>query len=332
MSYFVAMIKIFTQRGSPFIILFSISLLVGCGLIEPTLPTLRDTFDVETRITSLLFTPDDSSVVMALEGGAIQVRAVDSGEITLVLDDEHSQDVISMAFSPDGKILASASIDRTIVLWRLSSGKAMRTLEGHDNAVSDVVFSPDGQLLASASWDTKVHLWQVESGKLLTTLAHYPYQANSVAFSPTGDTMATAAGSTLYFWQLDNQEATLLGTASDHQGPLWDITFAPDGESIATVSEDRTARLWRSSNGELLETLEMDRFPRTVAFTPTGSVLLINLESAIDFWRVDTQALIDGLNVSGNRAFAVSSDSKIIATSQRDEQISLWDMPASLVQ
>jgi dipeptidyl aminopeptidase/acylaminoacyl peptidase len=82
----------------------------------------------------------------------------------------HSGSVNSVAFSPDGSLIASASTDATIRLWRVSDGVLLRTLTGHTSDVNSVAFSPDGNLIASASSDNTVRLWRVSDGVLLRTL------------------------------------------------------------------------------------------------------------------------------------------------------------------
>ena len=98
----------------------------------------------------------------------------------------HSLGVTSVAFSPDGKLLASGSADNSIKLWNVASGRELRTLSGHTAPVSSVAFSPDGKVLASGSWDTTIKLWDVASGRELRTLTGHTDKVNSVAFSPDG--------------------------------------------------------------------------------------------------------------------------------------------------
>ncbi|MEH1862447.1 MAG: WD40 repeat domain-containing protein, partial [Nostoc sp.] len=115
----------------------------------------------------------------------------------------HSNSVNSVAFSPDDKIIASASADNTVKLWNASTGKEITTLNGHSNLVNSVAFSPDGKTIASASADKTVKLWNAATGKEIITLKGHSNSVNSVAFSPDDKIIASAsADNTVKLWNM----------------------------------------------------------------------------------------------------------------------------------
>jgi WD40 repeat protein len=122
----------------------------------------------------------------------------------------HANVVGSVAFSPDGRTLASGSWDTTIKLWDVVSGQLQRTLTGHTGRVEVVAFSPDGRTLASGSWDTTIKLWDVVSGQLQRTLTGHTGRVEVVAFSPDGRTLASGSDDkTIMLWDLSTaNEAT----------------------------------------------------------------------------------------------------------------------------
>ena len=154
----------------------------------------------------------------------------------------HTDQVMSVAFSPDGKLLASGSWDSTIILWGVASGQKVHTLTGH-NKVTSVAFSPDGKLLASGSWDSTIILWDVASGQEVRTLENPTGMANSVAFSPDGKLLASGLISgTVKLWDVASGQE--VRTLTGHNDFVTSVAFSPDGKLLASGSFDKTVMLW----------------------------------------------------------------------------------------
>ncbi len=155
----------------------------------------------------------------------------------------HTGYVLGVAFSPDGRLLATASTDKTARVWDPATGGHLRTLTGHTNTVWGVAFSPDGRLLATASDDQTARLWDPATGEHLRTLTGHTGSVPGMAFSPDGRLLATAShDATARVW--DPATGGHLRTLTGHTGGVRGVAFSPDGRLLATASGDQTARLW----------------------------------------------------------------------------------------
>ena len=191
-------------------------------------------------------------------------------ELTLV---GHAGPVESVAFSPDGQRLASASGDQTVKIWDSATGKELFALKGHAGWVNSVAFSPDGQRLASASNDQTVKIWDSATGKELFALKGHAGMVTSVAFSPDGQRLASAShDQTVKIW--DSATGKELFAFKGHAGPVWSVAFSPDGQRLASGSSDQTVKIWDSATGKELFALKGHAGRVwSVAFSPDGQRL-----------------------------------------------------------
>jgi WD40 repeat protein len=178
------------------------------------------------------------------------------------------------AFSPDGKWLAVGGVGRPVKLWDVTGGQPVRMFERQaNNDTFTTVFSPDGKIVVTSGYDGFIKLWDVQSGMLLRTFSYgSDFGIHSVVFSPDGKLLASGGtGSTVRLW--DIQSGQVVRTLTQGDG-LYGLAFSPDGHLLASAGCDRTVRLWNVETGEFLRSLPHGDEVMAVAFSPDGTLLI----------------------------------------------------------
>lgn len=162
----------------------------------------------------------------------------------------HSKSVLAVTYSPDGKLMASGSLDETILIWNTDNYKVIDTLRGHGGNIFCVSFSHNGKYLASSSKDNTVRLWDVNSGKLLRTFRGHTDAVFTVAFCNDDNYLASGSvDKNAIVWEICNGEQ--LATLSGHSQAVNEVAFHPSGKLLASASIDKTIAIW-DFNHELI--------------------------------------------------------------------------------
>ncbi|AFY41738.1 serine/threonine-protein kinase [Nostoc sp. PCC 7107] len=242
----------------------------------------------------------------------------------------HASDVNSVAFAPNGQILASGSDDKTIKLWNLGTGTELQTLKGHLKWIWAIAFHPDGKILASGSADKTIKLWNLATTEEIRTLTGHTDGVATVAFSPDGQTLASGSlDKTIKLWNLTTGK--LIRTFRGHSQAVATIAFSPDGKTLASGSWDKTIKLWNVATGKQIRTLEgHSELVLSLAFSPDGKTLASgSKDKTIKLWNLATGETIRTLRQHSDKvnsvAYRKTTNGIILASGSSDNTIKLWN-------
>ena len=281
----------------------------------------------QSRVFSVAFSPDGKTVASGAQDRVIRLWDVETGQNISTLTG-HEDVVFSVAFSPDGKTLASGAQDDTVKMWDVLTGRNLQTFKYRERVFS-VAFSPDGKVLAGGSW-SGIKLWSVETGENLDTFDGNATnkRSGSIAFSPDGATIASASvdrfggtSGTVTLWDVETgkNRTTLPG----HTERISNISFSPDGVTLAAGLRSGAVKLWDIKTGKTMHTY--DRAGQLGVFSPDGKTLASAGWRGIELWKVSTHENISSLKMhrADIRCLAFSPDNRILAWGDRN-QVKLW--------
>jgi eukaryotic-like serine/threonine-protein kinase len=240
----------------------------------------------------------------------------------------HSMFVSTVAWSPDGKRIASCSGDDTVQVWDATNGNTILTYHGHSSYVYDLAWSPDGKRIVSCDNDGTVQIWNATDGKHILTYPGDPMYVSAVTWSPDGRYIASGGSdSTVKVWDASNGHTVL--TYSEHDDVIVTVRWSPNGKYIASGSDDETAQVWDATDGNTITTYTgHNDTVNAVAWSPDStSIVSGSADATAQVWdAMGGDSIFTYRRHSDEvRAVAWSPNGKRITSGSADTTVQVWN-------
>jgi len=235
----------------------------------------------------------------------------------------------SVAFSPNGKLLATSDTDGKIRFYQIVDGRQLLILKGHTAWIWSITFSPNGKVIASGSDDQTVKLWDINTGECLKTLQGHSSAIHSIDFSSDSKTVASASEDrTVKLWDVDR--GICLKTLQESGKRVLSVAFSPKSQILASGSQDEMVRLWDPHTGLCTKILQgHTSWVGSLAFSPDGQILASGShDKMVRLWDVGTGQCLQTLqgHTDWVNSVAFSSNGQMLASGSEDSSVNLWDV------
>ncbi len=240
----------------------------------------------------------------------------------------HHGEIFSLAYSPNGKFLASGSGDRTIHVWEQESGRLRYVLKGHTGNVRALSFSPDHRYLASGGSDRTSRIWDLQTGQEIQSFSIRFGNIRAIGFSPDGSTLATVGdGGSLYLW--DWKAGKPQRAMKSGFDIMFAVAFSPDGRQLVTGNSDTLVHVWDAASGRQQQTFSgHSGAVHSVAFSPDGSLLASGSDDqTIRLWDIASgreRGILKG-HTQGVQSVVFSQDGHKLLSAGKDGTVRIWD-------
>jgi len=308
----------------------------GAGIYLYDAETLKQVRFIDSGdwVETIAFSPDSKALASGTQNKAVQVWKVDTGQLLYLLKG-HAAEVLQVAFSPNGNMLASLS-QGVVHLWRVGASQPLRTLEVHAN---NFTFSPNGAMLLAGD-----NLWDVRSGQISRTFRYGLYQLDRALLSPDGSTIAffgpigNEPHYSIHLMEFESTDWWDTYEGIGGLGPVTSLVFSPDGHTLAGATYGFYVEFWDANTGQLRSTLNDDLAhpitrgpdsdaPSSIAFSPDGRLLASVGDDVLRIWDVKSGQVQRSIEHAGwLTSIAFSSDGHLLAAGNHYGDTQLWQL------